>query len=213
MKDLQLLQHQEAWALMPWVLNGSATPAQHAQLAQHLAHCAECQAEWDFQQALQAAVAAPTPAPAAPVEAMLARFWQMEPEAAASEALLPQAAGSAPGPRGSLPRRWWLVPALALLAGGSFWIGQQSRPPAATADFRLLSEAAPSAAQLRLVPAPTLTLAEWQALLQREGLQVVESAADGRHFGVVPQAPGADLQQLAERLRGTPGLLMVEVLR
>lgn len=233
------LSHREAWALMPWVLNGSASSEQQQALHRHLAGCEACRAEWAFQQALHQAVCEPAPVTEAPVEAMLARFWRDAPQAdaAASEALLPQPAAEAPvsaravatgpgTPQGSGRRRgaWAWAGAALLLAAAAFGLGR-SLAQAPAGDYRLLSEAvAPAAtaaavaqlAHLRLVPDPALPLGELQALLAREGLEIAVSSADARHFGLRAERADADpaqLAALAERLRRQPGVLMVEVIR
>ncbi|MFY7949632.1 MAG: hypothetical protein ACOVRP_10505, partial [Gemmatimonas sp.] len=204
----------DAWDAMPWVLNGRADEAQSERLHRHLQHCTTCREEWAFQQQLHGAL---TRAPR-PVEDMLARFWAEAPHGDAEEAPVaaaePVAAG-APLPQSPRPR--WALPGLALvLALAAAGLGRLSAPSAPGPDYRLLSEAgAPSPASLRLVPAPGLTLAELQALLAREGLQIVEASPEGRHFGLAaaPGGPAGAPVEIAARLRSQPGVLLAEPLR
>jgi hypothetical protein len=211
------LEHQEAWDSMPWVLNGSATAAQRQRLLAHLPDCADCRAEWDFQRQLRAELA-----PQADPDALLARFWAHAPHGAAAEARellvsepLLQAAG-VPSAEPRRPRSWWtplLLTTLALHAGLLFWGRERPQP----ADYRLLSEASPAAsgARIRLVPAPDLSLAQLQALIAAQGLQIVEASPQGQHFGLAPrdgQGTGFDAHATVLRLRAQPGVLLAEAL-
>ena len=48
------LSHQQTWELIPWVVNDSASPAERAQVEEHLRTCADCRDEHAFQIRLQA---------------------------------------------------------------------------------------------------------------------------------------------------------------
>jgi anti-sigma factor RsiW len=41
--------HARTWALIPWLVNGRADPAQRAAAEAHLAQCADCRAELQAQ--------------------------------------------------------------------------------------------------------------------------------------------------------------------
>ncbi len=49
--------HFLAWEALPWVVNGQANADQQDAVARHLPHCTDCQAELQYQQQLQQAMA------------------------------------------------------------------------------------------------------------------------------------------------------------
>lgn len=49
--------HWELQSLLPWYVNGTLIPAEHAKVEAHLAGCAECQAELKFERLLHGQVA------------------------------------------------------------------------------------------------------------------------------------------------------------
>ena len=200
-------EHRKAWEQIPWVVAGSADAPDRNFVHAHIAHCAPCRAEFEFQARVHESLAAGEPALHDPGPA-LQRLWQR----------IDDEAGAATPPPA---RRWWngtralaavvavQAVALAFLAGQVF----QSRPDAGYAT--LSSAGLPSAsAVLRVAPSPQMTLGAWQTLLAAEHLRVVEAAADGRHFGLAPADPAhpADAALLA-RLRAMPELLLVEPLQ
>lgn len=198
--------HRRAWDLIPWVVAGSASPAEQALVHTHAATCADCRDELAFHRGVRAGMLDAPPADAADdarAGAALQRLW--------ARVDAPEAAPSS--------RRWprWGVAAAAVIAlqalglatlGGMLW----ERPRAV---YQTLSQPAPaSAATIRFVPAPAMLQAELQALLARHRLQVVEVGADAAHYGLAP-LPGAadggpDATQRLARLRAEPGVLLAE---
>ncbi len=84
MSETQHSPHQAVWALLPWLANGTATPAQRQTAEAHLQGCADCRAELARETALaQHLAAAPTVAP--PLEAGLARLMQRLDQAESAE--------------------------------------------------------------------------------------------------------------------------------
>ena len=49
--------HLRAWEVLPWVVNGRATPDQAAWVAEHVAGCDDCRSELAWQQRLHDAIA------------------------------------------------------------------------------------------------------------------------------------------------------------
>ncbi|WP_141292061.1 zf-HC2 domain-containing protein, partial [Ideonella azotifigens] len=64
MNPAEMQRHQATWALLPWLANGSATPAQRRQAEAHLATCADCREALRHEQQLVTEMAEPaTPGP------------------------------------------------------------------------------------------------------------------------------------------------------
>lgn len=191
--------HARIHALMPWVLNGQADAAQQAEVDRHLAHCPACREEMARQQRLQAALQLPA-ATAPDVEAGLGRLMQRIELAAA------------PAPRAWRSSRMSLALAacVALQAVALAVLAPQVWQ-ARSGDYQLLSQTPTVAkAQLRVLPAPELTLAQWQALLRAEGLQVVAGPNAVGAYALGSATPSADLPALVTRLRSHPSLRLVE---
>ncbi len=202
--------HARSWALIPWLVNGRAAGDERRRALAHLQHCAACRAEWQAQQALAEAVRATEPEvsglPAA--EAGLARLMgRLDP--------VPQPR-PARRPVGRLPLA--LAAAVAVQSVGlvllSLHLARQE-----PADYAALSQpagAAAAAATLRIVPDGSMPLAQWHALLQTQGLVVVEGPNSAGAYGVAARRAGAASaagdDALLARLRATPGILLAEPL-
>lgn len=204
--------HRAAWDLIPWVVNGSASEDERRIVEAHRAVCADCQAEFEFQQQLAAGMAVPAAGDGrADVDGALQRFW------ARADAADDEAAAAAPPPARRTGGAGWqrmliaavVVQSIGLAAAlGVMW--ERSR----SADYQVLStpeHPGAAAASIRLVPAPGLQMGELRALLARTDLQVVQTSADAGHLGLAP-APGArfDAQEALRRLRAEPGVLLAE---
>ncbi len=203
-------QHRQAWDLIPWVLNGTAAAAERALVMDHLQACADCRAEFDFQQQLQQGLALTEAAPGLDADRALEGFWQA---AASSAPPVPPVPSRKAAPR----RQRWLVAAVLVqavgLAGLAALLALRADP---AADYQVLSrpDLAASAATIRIAPAPGLQLGELRALLARSDLQIVQASADAGHLGLA-LAPGArfDQAQALQRLRAEPGILLAEPLQ
>jgi hypothetical protein len=201
--------HRETWALLPWLANGSATPAQRERAQAHLRGCADCRAELAREQRLAQAMVQPA-APAPDIERglqSLMRRIDVDDQA------------------GPLPGRWRMlagarlglsaVAALGLAelllvgAGALWWLNGTAPPPADAAPYRTLTtQPDPAAAddvRWRVVFQEQRTLAELQGLLRTHGLSIVAGPSEAGVFtlaAALPQAAEADA--LAARLRQSP---------
>lgn len=207
-------EHLRAWETLPWVANGRATPEQAQLVAEHLAQCADCRAELAWQQHLHAALAedgasrqAEAGNPDAETEASLQRLLARLDD-------LPE--HLPPAPPGRVSRLTWALAAAVVLqaAGLGVMSLQLGSGPVADGEFRTLSEpaAGTTVATLRVLPDAGLRLADWQALLQAHGLQVVGGPNAAGAYALAP-APGAAARppaQVLARLRGTPGIRLAE---
>jgi len=196
--------HQRVWALIPWVVNRSASANDRALVAEHVADCEDCRDELAFQRQLQGQMAAGRVS-AAETDAGLQRISALiDSEAPAA----PQAFGAAaPAPRWTR----MLVAAVVVQAVGlAALLGVISERPR-PADYQTLSHAEPAnpAAVLRLVAAPSMTLGDLQALLARTGVVIVDNPADGAAFGLGLR-PGTGRDAALAALRQSPGVLLAE---
>jgi hypothetical protein len=211
-------EHLRAWEALPWVVNGRATPEQARWVVDHVTRCEDCHAELAWQQRLHDALAAPAepasqsgstdPAAEAGLQRLLARLDDVVEDPPALSV-----AGATAAPR-SHRLTWALAAAVVVQAIG---LGVMSLQLAGTGHegYRTLSEGpGPDAtsATLRVLPDSTMTLAQWQALLQALGLQVVRGPNASGAYALAP-TPGAvplPREGALARLRAAPGIRLAE---
>jgi len=198
-EGLHSAEHRQAWDLIPWVLNGTASEAEQALVQAHLQGCVDCRAEYEFERRLQHGMALDDGPPAMDAERGLRRFWADVPAANAPAA-----------PRRPLQR--WLVAALLVQAVGLATLGTLLGLRGGD-DYQVLSrpEVLPAAASIRIAPAPGLQVGELRALLARSDLQIVQANSDASQMALA-LAPGArfDRAQAIALLRAEPGILLAE---
>lgn len=236
------LSHAETWELVPWLINGTASREDRTRVEEHLKDCADCRNEYAWQCQLYAGIGAALDRtvisePHAALQRLHSRIDTAETQQDRSDRL-PLIEAAAPK-RGTVTltvqRRWFraLVAAavvqaigIALLGGflsgqgSGFDTGSSSATP--SAPYVTLSSApqhAASAATIRFVPSPTMTLGQLQATLEMAQLHVVESSANNTVYGLAnkPASEGSEgatgdeavLVALA-RLRSQPGVLLAE---
>jgi hypothetical protein len=194
--------HRQAWDLIPWIVNDSASESERQAVQPHLESCADCREELEFQRQLQAAMAQRT---APDIDAR--DSWQR------LRSRLDSAAGPVAAVRGARRHSHraakggmsWLIAAMVVQAiglgalGAAWW----SRPSASgsvpagyAAVYRTLSapESALPAATIRVVFAPDLTMAQLQAVLAAARLQV---RAGPNEVGVWTLGPAGDSNRVA----------------
>lgn len=213
--------HQEVWALLPWLANGSASGPQRQRAELHLRGCPECRAELAREEQLARAMTLP-PAGGPQAEPGLQRLLQRLDQE--DELPLPVgrtlAFGRARFGLGSV-----LVLGLAelLLIGalGWWWLqaGDAGSAPDA-APYRTLTQGEPArvdAPRWRVVFEPGRTVAELQALLAQQGLAIVAGPSEAGVFTLAAAAAGAgpgpgaaDADHVAARLRQAPGVVFAE---
>lgn len=189
-----------AWEAMPWVLQGTATPQDNEWLTQHLAQCEACRTEFEQQSRLRLALSLPADVgldPNAGLDRLMARLDEPEPVEA------PQPARASPWLSRALAAAV-LVQAIGIgILGARLW----SENPAPA--YRTLSqEAAPAVrGAIHVVPDATMKLADWNALLRRLDLQVVDGPNDVGAYTLVARS-GA--QDTLEHLRAAQGIRLAE---
>jgi Putative zinc-finger len=212
-------QHRQVWDLIPWVVAGSASAAERLLVQQHVSGCTDCLAELTFHRDLLQGMQANDLAQN-PVAEAEAAWQQMQSRIERSDAqkttdtTRQTAASPLHRPRRGAATQRWLVAAVLVQAVGLAALATllQQRQP--LANYQTLSTPVTTHAALRLVPAAGLPMGELAALLSTHGLQIVESSVDGSVLGLAlgPAAQG-DAAALAARLRGRPGVLLVEPVR
>lgn len=194
-------RHRKIQELLPWYATGQLDEAEHAEVEAHLATCAECQAELNFDHRLHLALT-DLPADVDQGWAMMRRKLQ------ARTAEAPPAARPAPR-RPLMSPRWlgWAIAAqAALLVVGGALLYQLDR---STARYHALSSgSAPAAANLVAIFRPDLTEKGMRELLRANGAVLVggPTAADAYMLRV---APGVRAGALA-RLRSNPAVVLAE---
>lgn len=206
--------HLRAWEALPWVVNGRATPEQSRWVAEHVAGCEDCRAELAWQQRLHDALA--TPGAAAPgadpsTEAGLQRLLARLDDVADDPQPAPVLAAASRAPH---RLTWVLAAAVVVQAVGLGVMSLQLGSAGDNSSYRTLSEgpgAATPQATLRVLPESTMTLAQWQALLQALELQVVSGPNAGGAYALAPAPGTAKPRDTAlARLRASPGIRLAE---
>lgn len=202
----QASSHRETWDLIPWVVNGTASPTERARVEQHLRSCADCRDEFAFQDRVHAgmnAEAAPACDARYGLERLLARI-----DGARDGEVVPDAGPKPHRRRGGMSvaatlRSGWLrhrsrILAVAVVAQSialavlGAWLIALPRQPDVGALYRTLSQAVEpaGAATIRFVPAPDLTVGELQAILADAGMRIVESNRGSSIYGLAPEPAG-----------------------
>lgn len=220
--DTPTCEH-EAARLLAWYVNDTLPAAQMRAVAEHLDQCATCRADAAALGPLRTLLRTPSTVeytPQAGFARLLARID------AADQAAVEVPA--APAPMRSKPRGWsspmrWLaaavvvqavalgVMATALLGG----LGGRGTPVDAAYQTLTSPAAADPRAALRVVFAPTLTLAELQQLLRSHQLSALAGPSEAGLYtlALAPAANGArDLQATLQRLRADPRVRFAELL-
>lgn len=205
-------QHRQAWEVIPWVINGSATAAQRRLLDAHLGGCDECRLELARQRELQSAIVSQSLPAVGDVEVSLqrlfARIARADEDAQAAAAAPPQAARRAPASGLTL----WLAAAVLVEAVALAVIGTALVARGPLTGYVTLGDgaAARGVATIRVVPAPSLRIDDLQRLLRTLDLQVVAGPNSVGAYDLAPRSehPARELQ--ISTLRADPGLKLVE---
>ncbi len=194
MTEASSSQHRQAWDLIPWIANGTASESEQRSVDEHLHDCADCREELEFQRRLQRAMARDS-APEADATAGWARLRERL-DADEVPSVLAQLA---PRRLRRAERTWmpWVVAVMLLqgvglgVLGTALWSRTSANPTMATAAvgaYRTLSAPQPPLppATVRAVFAPTMTLAELHAALAGAHLQIVFGPSDADVWSLGP---------------------------
>lgn len=208
------MHHQQAWELLPWLLNGTASAEERRLVEHHLEQCRDCRAELALQQRLHAAmtqelVAAPDP------ERGLERLWQKIDNAPAAEAPVEPRTPAAPR-RHKPVYRAALAAMLVLQAGVLAVLGAQFLMPhqasEAGAAYVTLSsqETGAARATIRIVPAANMRAGELGGLLRELDLQIVAGPTEAGVYSLAPLSAHGDTAAQLARLRASGGIRFAE---
>ena len=214
--------HSRVWDLIPLAINGTAPANELEFIESHLRDCTDCRDEYAFQLRLHAGMQAAATDGRDDVAPALQRLFDRIDDEDRRAPQAPRAHRVARRrPRSSRQTRLLgaavVAQAFALALLGVSLLERPSPAPSAgsTGAYETLSSATqPSTPTIRLVPAPTSSLANLQALLSENGLRVVAVSEDGTIYSLAPvstpkAAPQAQAQALA-RLRASAGVLLAE---
>lgn len=198
-----------AWEAMPDALQDALTPRQREWLDGHLAGCDGCRVQFAQQQRLQRAMSLPSRVQVdmeAGLQRLLARIDAPD--------IAPAVVGAPARTTGWAGRALVaavLVQAIGLGAmGAKLWsIGPAPAPEPAYSTLSNATAPLPAGA-IRLVPDPAIAVADWDALLQANGLQVVAGPNAVGAYTVVPLEDTDGNAALLQRLRASPAIRMAE---
>jgi hypothetical protein len=202
------VNHQQAWDLIPWLVNDTLESAEREELEQHLADCPHCRGELQAQRALLQAIIAGPRVEAMP-RASLQKLW-----ARIDARTAPSASRQPPGPRRRAASSWRIAAAagvmLLLVASLLFLLlpAQQQQ----TDEFRTVTDsvAGPAGEGIRAVFAGEMPLQELQSLLERTGLTVVAGPTASGVFTLGPATPAHDAHAALPALRAHPAVRFAE---
>jgi anti-sigma factor RsiW len=204
---------REAWDLIPWVANGSASREERERVEQHVRHCPDCADELAAQRRLQQEIAREPEQVGAPESALHALLERIDDDT------------QAPVPRHRSPPRlrWhrWVVPglvgavlveacAVALLVGLT-WVEAPRGLP--TTGFRTLTSATPATgpASLRVVFAGDLRMDQIQRLLTPLHLQIIGGPSAAGALTLASEGAGTvSTAATLKALRADPGVRFAE---
>lgn len=207
--------HLRTWELLPWVVNGSASEAERAEVDEHVASCECCRAELTLQTQLSAAMNAK--AVAGPdLEKGLERLWKQI-DAADRRMNVCEQVVARKG-RHALSGRWWAVAACVLgtvvlvETGGLAVITTQSGHDV-TAHYRTLSSPptdATARATIRLVVDKSMSVGALQALLMPLHLQILGGPGESGVYSLGPTSARGKVADQVDALRAAPGVRFAE---
>jgi anti-sigma factor RsiW len=202
-------RHRQAWDLIPWAVNGRASPEQRDIVERHLADCPDCREEYRFQERIAAAMHS-APEPAGDPQKALQGLWQrIDGEA---EAPLQRRRAGGGFARGLLAAV--IIEAVGIAAlSAALW--NHDQPAASSPPLYHTLAAPPEAvprASIRAVLAPTLSLGQLQTLLAQSQLQIVGGPSEAGVYSLAPRTAAADTGVALARLRADPGVRFAEPL-
>jgi anti-sigma factor RsiW len=216
--------HDEAFELIPWLVNGRVARSEQEWLERHLGECEACRREVNAQQRLRMAIRRNESNIEHAPHASFQKLWSQI-EASAQRASLEDGVDRSTSPerpvqtdqRAASPPHRWMVAAAILLAVGlglSLTLLWRADSPDRMAQYR--TAAAPQArsdraGQIRVVFSPTVTVEELTRIVSETRLTIVDGPSDSGVYTLAVQ-PGQDLAvaDALARLRNDPRVRFAE---
>jgi anti-sigma factor RsiW len=220
----------EAARLLPWFVNGTLPAADRPFVEAHLARCETCRGDAAALAQMRTLLRSPGQVEHAPHAGLRKLMQRIDtavalPQAAdVPTAAATEAAHAAQPPAGRAPRHRtvaWLAGAVVLQSLALLFVAVgawRGSGPADAAPYRTLTAPPPPPAPpaLRVVFAPSTTVAEVQEMLRAHGLAAQSGPSEAGLFTLVLRAPRApDVEQAAAlaRLRADPRVHFAESVR
>lgn len=211
------LVHRHTWDQIPWMVNGTLPEGERPAVETHLAGCADCRSELEFQRHLAASLEAGS---AGEIDSH--ESWKRL-RARIDAVARPERTRHGPRRSRSLSGEWipWLVAAMVVQAIGLGALGtviwsKPAAPLTSAGVYRTLSapEAAAGSATIRAVFAPNTSVGDMQALLKEAGLQVQSGPSSGGVWSLEPTRDSSRSGTLAawQKLRDNPEVRFAEVI-
>ena len=205
--DSSVLTHRHTWDVIPWIVNGTASPADRAVAEEHLQTCADCRDELAFQSQVHAGMNVTTAAMHDGKPALDRLFARIDAESKNERNSLIDASSNETSHANNQLHAWhipsrhkWtryrarlLVAIVAAQTVGLVLLGvlllRQEQLPNSSARYETLSQASIPAgpATIRFVPMPSLTVGAMQAMLADAKLRIVESNQGSSIYGLAPE--------------------------
>jgi len=216
--------HDEAFELIPWLVNGRLSGEERDRLERHLAECARCRHELEAQHRLRKAMRrADSNIEYAP-HASFQKLWRRieeSPQADASDEGIDRGARRSDAPpaesRAWVRQRRWMMAAGAVLAVGVGLLAAtewRALSPDRASEYRTAS--APPAqpdrdGQIRAVFSPNVTVEELTRIVSETRLTIVGGPSDsGVYTLAVQQGQDLPVADAIARLRSDPRVRFAE---
>ncbi|QBB70275.1 zf-HC2 domain-containing protein [Pseudolysobacter antarcticus] len=205
--DSSVLTHRHTWDAIPWIVNGTASPADRAMADEHLRTCADCRDDLAFQSLVHAGMNVTTAAMHDGKPALDRLFARIDAESKNERNFATDTLSNETSYANNPLHDWhapsrhkWTRYRARLLAAivaaqtvGLVLLGvlllRQEHQPNSSARYETLSEASIPAgpATIRFVPVPSLTVGAMQAMLADAKLRIVESNQGSSIYGLAPE--------------------------
>jgi anti-sigma factor RsiW len=205
---------EEGARLLPWYVTGRLTEDEKTRVERHLEQCAVCRDDVVRERQVHALLHGRGPVEYAPQGGLgrtLARIDELEREAPAR----PSPASNV-APRATAATRWLAAAVVVQAVGLGVLVVARERGvamPSGAAEYRTLASTSPAAAPatIRVVFAPTMTIAELWALLAREGLSIVAGPSAAGTYALAPSdGSRRETATTIANLRADPRVLFAE---
>lgn len=206
--------HAEAWALLPFLVNGRILPEDREWVELHLQFCEECQREFESQRPLAKHMRESELPFVASEQRAFSKLWT---RIEAAETALPPEQESATSPAGVPPRRnvRWLAAAVVVQAIGLALLGitALNRSDESIAEFRTVTsseELHSSGPAVRLVFTADTSIAQVTEILARHELELVGGPRGAGVFTAALGTSDVSADTIAANLRRNPHVQFAE---